>query len=385
MTTQYSSKIDFKDTIIGIENYPPGIPTEQPLSLNISSGTTGKSISMVVYKLFEARDSSEHYKVFKYDSIKSFVRLVTKSAQSLRSTLIQLSFRKARRVLCLDENDLAHPQIINLLKQFEPEYFVGTSTRVEKMLRELDSNNQLDSIKSVKYFRLSSEIIIDRQLKLIDTLCPKDEILSDYGLAETDNVAFTCSFLNKKYSDRALRVYHPFKDICSIEIIEKDELGYGEIIATTQTTGVKNYKTGDMGKLVKETCACGSSLTLFVEGRKDFDVVHCAGATLLANSIDQVFLKFEKEVADYQVDVREKVTSKNIQGEILFRIVPKDPSHPPDTAFLVKKISSLLQVTKSRTLAQLIESNIFTQPYIEYVEAIPGEKEKKIRLRKIDN
>lgn len=382
MGKKYFTKADYQDRIIGIERYKPGAENTPELSINISSGTSESGISMVLYKIFEMQDTSEHYRVFRYDEIKSFVRLVTKSAQSLRSSLIQLSFKKSRRVLCIDEEDAKHPQLSNILRQFAPEYLMGTSTRVEKTLLSLEKDGAIDSINSVKYFRLSSEATIKRQLELIERLCPRRKVVSDYGSAEAENVAFTCPLLNGRYPQEAFKVFHPFKEICSIEIIEKDDLGYGEITVSTKVSGITNYKTGDVGKLIEETCACGATKTLFVAGRKDFDIVYCAGATFLTETIDGVLKKLVGEVADYQVEVRERVSAGALQGEVLFRIVPQNYKNQPEKKLLIKKIADTLQVTKSRTLGELIEAKIFSAPRIEYVKNIPGGG-KKIRLRKV--
>ncbi len=382
MGKKYFTKADYQDRIIGIERYQPGAENTPELSINISSGTSENGISMVLYKIFEMQDTSEHYQVFRYDEIKSFVRLVTKSAQSLRSSLIQLSFKKSRRVLCVDEEDAKHPRLSNILKQFAPEYLMGTSTRVEKTLLSLEKNDAIDSIDAVRYFRLSSEATINRQLELIERLYPKREVVSDYGSAEAENVAFTCPLLNSRYPQEAFKVFHPFKEICLVEIIEKDDLGYGEIAVSTEVSGITNYKTGDVGKLIEEVCACGATQTLFVAGRKNFDIVYCAGATFLTEAIDGVFKNLSEEIADYQVEVRERVSAGNLQGEVLFRIVPQNHINQPEKRLLIKKIADTLQVTKSRTLGQLVEAKIFSTPQVEYVKNIP-DSGKKIRLRKV--
>jgi phenylacetate-coenzyme A ligase PaaK-like adenylate-forming protein len=380
--TKHLTKRDFEGKILGIEWYTPGEEGTQDLSISISSGTTGKGISMALFRLFERSPLSEQFRMFRHDNVRAFLRLITKNSQAIRTSHIQLGLPKPRRVLCLDEHDLSFPQLSRLLQEFEPDYLFGTTTRIEKLLRSLEGEGKTESLHTLAFIRPTSESVLKRHVDLTARLYPRATVISDYGLAETENVAVGCPELNKKYPLQAFKVFHPFSSVCTVEILDPNAEGYGEIVVSTTVTGVENYRTGDVGRMVEEKCTCGASGTLFVVGRKDFDIAYCAGATFLLDEIDRVFTGFADEVEDYQLIVKEIADRVSLRGDVLFRIVLKRGARQSNPQDFLSRIARSLAVTKTRTLADLVSEGIFEQPRIEYVETLSEGGAKRIRLVK---
>ena len=208
------------------------------------------------------------------------------------------------------------------------------------------------------------------------------EIEMGYGISEAPGgVGGHCRYLIEKYPKSLGRAYHP---LLPVSIVELDEADVGEIAIRTQELGW--YLTGDAGRLVSEPCVCGASQTLFVEGRINYDIVHCVGATVRTDLLEKAFSPLRNFVEEYSVEVREASHEERTVGAIAIAIVPTAllRSRADAEAFIAGEVAKTLQVTKTRTLDDLVRDGIFLPPAVSLVEALSRGNGKKVRLRKVD-
>ena len=172
-----------------------------------------------------------------------------------------------------------------------------------------------------------------------------------------------------------------------IEVVDADEEGYGEIVGTLMAPvelALLRYRTGDIGKALREKCECGADFTIFLVGRKDFDYVKCAGVMVVRQELERVLGEFENVVGEWRAEAREFVRGRRLLGELTLKIKIKDVSLGKTEAVssLAEAISRELFLTPTETLAELVAKGKFLPLRLESVEEF-GKENKQILLRKI--
>ena len=124
--------------------------------------------------------------------------------------------------------------------------------------------------------------------------CP---VYSTYGLTEAcGGVGGECIRKNGYHLDEFLNM---------VEIDEPDDDGYGEIILTTlsrRCMPLIRYRTGDVGKLIRDRCGCGlpSHRLERVPGRVD-EKIKIGTAYFLPNVFDKAIHRLDEVRRDYQL------------------------------------------------------------------------------------
>lgn len=370
---KYLMKEDLATSIWGLEQYHPGKRSTKELGIKITSGTTGKPVLIVLKNVHLKRKKpiyTGHHT--------SYVRLTPKYAPYVnQANNLLRNTSKMRQILFLDKKDITDRHLESLLHEFAPTEIHSTPSYLVHLL-------QVSVLKTIEYIWLGGELVCADAIRFIKKKIPRATIHINYGLGEADVFTESCTLLSRMYKDMPHSVFHLLVKYHKIEVLDPDKDGFGELILSTPE--FSNYKTGDIGKLVAEQCVCGSKNTLIVLGRIDFDIVHCAGATILLSQLERVFEPLGMFVEDYYVEVQELITDTETVGKISLWIVP--------TARLLRKqhkerfisdvVTANLQMTQTKTLSQLILEGKFQPMKIVINPSLPQQtSSKKIKLRKI--
>ena len=275
-------------------------------------------------------------------------------------------------VLTLDERDLEEGNLSLIMREFEPQSMRGSPSQVLRFGETLAETNS-SVLKSISLIQLIAELCTSTQKKHLGSLFPKAILQSGYMLSEVVYPTIQC--LATKGEER----YHLLEDSETVlSIAEPDEEGVGEIIATTSE--LKNYRTGDLGKLDTKPCPCGKQPTLLLLGRKDFDIVPVLGALFLREELERVLEPIAGTLVEYQLRVGEILRNGKLAGKAVFDFVPRSAALTEDE--IGKYITESLFVTKTRTLSQLIEADIFVPLSARKVAAIASSGKKRIVLKR---
>lgn len=380
MADRYLTKDDVQKKIYGLEQYQPGSRETKHLHIKTTSGTTGGGITLIVIRKTRFPEKDMY--------LTNHLRVLAHTAATNTSALGQVSFAfyqsGVRRVMTIDKKDIQRPQITSLLDQFEPTEISITPSSLFHILWRNSIHQGATWPSALRRLYLSGEPTHASHYEMLTKTKPSVSVLSDYGLAETDTVSYSCPHLTKKYYDDPFVTFHPIEKF-GWRIGEPNEDDVGEIIIM-QTNELKSgYRTGDLGKLVREKCPCGAQKTLYVYGRKDYDIVYCAGATFVAMLISRIFNDFVHSIADYRIEVREKTDGSSPRGSVRILIVPHRNAELEELKKIQNDIHTAmlkrLFVTKTRTLENLVQEGIFSEPTIETVKSL-NEQIKKIHLIK---
>jgi len=235
--------------------------------------------------------------------------------------------------------------------------------------------------KTIEKIHISGEPPTQAFLIKLARKFPKSKIELRYAANELGTVAISCPYLEKRYRDEAFQAYHP---VNPVSIVEANQDGVGEIAVFSPT--LAHYLTGDAGKISKEKCRCGSTETLFLYGRMNYDIINCVGATFHIAEVERVFSLLRKYVADYYLEIREIFEEGKTLGSVTVKVVPtvKLQGMQDGEVFVSECIQKHLQLTKTRRLSDLVNAGIFFPPSILFVSSLlwPG---KKIRMKKVND
>jgi phenylacetate-coenzyme A ligase PaaK-like adenylate-forming protein len=240
-----------------------------------------------------------------------------------------------------------------------------------------------DALAGIKTVRLAGELVPPSARKLLKDKIPHARIVTAYGSSELGNIGSTvfCPF----QSDSLYTYFHPDPGV-AVDILNPDSEGVGEIAVTKRVDDheLRQHKTGDMGRYIKEVCLCGNPVTFEVLGRKDFDFIKLAGGVLSQGEFDKALNALGVYIRDYRVVAKEDLTNGSIRGEISIQIIPTkqlfDEKKQPEK-FLEGEIASRLFVTPTRTLDELVRQGLFLPLCVEFVDSFP-QQHKEIKIRK---
>ncbi len=373
----YISKKDLSERVHGEEVYRPGHATAQSLWLGVTSGSTKMGPTMVVRTISK---NPEHTWPYSHPDTQAFVRLSSKRTSQLKSIQTLLTRTRISRALCVEEADLEHPAIPALIASFSPDTLHTSPVQLLATLSKTEGVGR-KMFKSVRRIVLAGEQTSARMAEDLQERLPQAHLLPEYSLIETDLITKPCKRLNGKYPEYVYRAFHPLPNI-AFQIEKPDKNGVGEIVVSTPE--MRNYRTGDLGRLIEEPCLCGAPETLLVEGRVDFDIVHCAGATFHAASFEKLLGQLKGKIGDYYVELREADAKEGFLGKVKLFAVPLSPFGTAADKVIVSFFINTLQVTPTRTLRELIDSSIFAETEVLFLTSLPKQAgTKKRRLRKI--
>lgn len=232
-----------------------------------------------------------------------------------------------RRLLILSTYDMARKNIhqyAEALQKHNPEFLHGFPSAIEMMVKYLREQIVPPPIKPRAIFT-QSEIVYPWQRILIEQYfgC---KIYDWYGMEERAIAASECEF----HTD-----YHIFSEFCIVEVLRegKNVIGEeGELISTpldNYAMPLLRYKTGDLGMLVNEKCACGRTLPLMrLSGGRDRNFVVTKSESLISVTIVDI-PNATKNIEQFQF-VQDEV------GTVTLKILRKD-SFSEEDLDLIKK------------------------------------------------
>ncbi|HUY62472.1 MAG TPA: AMP-binding protein [Candidatus Paceibacterota bacterium] len=296
-----------------------------------------------------------------FASLHSTVRISHNHRRTLRFFYCALMTGAANRIIVLDKRDLIPKNLSRIMNDYEPVVVNGVPSQVlawAQAVRDFGGETLCQRIRSV---HLSGEQLVASHQKLMRALLPNATLRNYYSLSESAFPTANCPATDENR-------YHVFKDSpTTLSIADPDENGIGEIIVTTHE--FENYRTGDLGKLDVVPCPCGEHPTLVLYGRKNFDIFKVLGALFIKSEIERALEPFADRLADYQLRVGEAERGEKLVGTATLDFVPKDGATVLETE-LAAHLARTLFVTKTRTLAQVIEAGIFEPMRAQRVVAI---------------
>ena len=377
MTKQYRTKKDLAEGIPGIEDYKPHDRTALPLFFRMTSGTTRGAFTLLALHFPNAPQLRFYLRMF----TQSLLLTHPKRCTAMQWAHLFFHTHAQSRILILDAVDLKDPDLPRLLTEFSPRHIYGFPALVLKLLTVLTAHTS-----SFAHY-ITSILLIGERLTTtlrhrLERGFPQSTIECAYASAEARVIGVPCQALMKTHPARAEAVFHP-APLADVHILERDSSGVGEIAVHTPEFGY--YRTGDAGTLVEEMCACGAKSTLTVLGRLSNDIIHCLGATFHILEVERVFSQLRTYVEDFYLEIAEQSNEKSTQGVVHMVLIPTETlrrERLPER-FVSNYISTNLQVTKTRTLGDLIDTKLFLPLRITFVTHIdhPG---KRVPMRKID-
>lgn len=242
----------------------------------------------------------------------------------------------------------------------------------------------------IKKIIFGGDFISNAHLKAIKTFFPRIDnkmIVSDYIMTECGRMGSFCPYLKNRFGGYS--AYHPAVRNGMIEIIEPDEFGFGEIVVSKiepRESAIIRYRTGDIGKAVKEVCECGNEWSFIFIGRLNFDYIKCAGTLITRVELERVCNELSDYIEEWRSEARERLISGELLGELKIKIKPTRillDLGQDGIKEISKKIADNLFITPKKTLSELTSEGKFLPLEIEVVYRFPY-TQKKILLRKVD-
>lgn len=376
----YTTKADVCKDFFDIENYEPGSISTQEMGILLSSGTSGNGISMLICKQSPYKEIHDHF----YNALHGVLRVSHKANTTME--LINSLFRcsSMQRCMALQPRDFENELMLtDILHQFEPEQIMLYPSVLEKMVH-LSQSSHSTLFSSTTALYLPGEPISTVVEQIASSIFPNAVIHSEYSLSELINFAYDCAYLKEKYSDKKYSVYHVAAD-CNGFVDEPDQNGVGEfILSNPPPTRVQNFRTGDLVKIIAESCPCGSKKTLFYIGRKYNDIIKCGkGILFVRKEIERVFDTLRQYVVDYTLELHTKKSDptylKIVYAIVLTEKVTKD-DHSRE--FLQQKIERSCFVTQTKTISDMKERGVITESEVQIFDTLG--RNKKVPLKKIE-
>ncbi|OGI30346.1 MAG: hypothetical protein A3G09_02640 [Candidatus Moranbacteria bacterium RIFCSPLOWO2_12_FULL_48_12] len=375
--TLYTERKDLQTKMFGIECYAPGEKTVENLFVRMTSGTTGGSPATALLRFILNKAALAFYEYAK----PLLVINARNSTGLLWAQIILNQYAKPTRILFLNKKDIEHPLISSVIADFQPRVIHSVVHILNFFIDKLHGKKVSAFSKKITKIHISGEPPTQAFLKKLARIFPKGKIELRYAANELGTIAIDCPYLAKRYRGEAFQAYHP---VNPVSIVASNQNGVGEIAVFSPT--LDHYLTGDAGKIIKEKCRCGSTETLLLYGRMNYDIINCVGATFHIAEVERVFSLLRKYVADYYLEIREIFEEGKTLGSMTVKAVPtvKLQGMQDGEAFVSECIQKHLQLTKTRRLNDLIDAGIFLSPSILFVPSLlwPG---KKIRMRKVND
>ena len=270
-------------------------------------------------------------------------------------------------------------RMIEAIKDFKPDASVTFPASFGYLISSFPKLAK--AFSSISYVWLSGDFFSLKQRNYTRLMLKKARLDIDYITTEVDTIGICCKFLQAKYG---MNAYHPFKDRL-VELINVDELGFGEVVVTKISPlelSYIRYRTGDIARAVYTSCNCGQSWVIFLEGRGGMDYIKSLGVLVTRAEIERVLKRFDKIVEEWRGEVREVEFRKTLLGELTLIIKLKRKLSNADLKMLQQTVSKGLLLTPKKTLTMLVKEHKFMPLTIKIVDQFP-QSAKKVLLKKI--
>lgn len=240
--------------------------------------------------------------------------------------------------------------------------------------------------KSLKFFRLSGEIVTPAKRKILKDLFPGVEIFFHYGAAETSGRAYQCRRLANKEGSV---FYHPLMTDYHFEIIDQDtgqpaRFGEkGELVLTdfwNRATPLIRYKTGDLASFYENDCPCGAPGPLLqVWGRINKESVRAGGLEIRKDMLEKPLLNLSDCVKeDFEAHIYERFVNGKPRIKIILNLSLRETAK--ESSWLKKTITDEFlknwRLSPRLNLKAAIEAGLFDPLEINFTSFSRSAKTK---------
>lgn len=351
-------------------DHPPTPEDAMNYGVRLSSGSTGSGILVGIHKtsahMYRSAITKEWY--VGSDRILCCFGPVT---MRVFTVLDGQKFTDDTLYLTLDVRDLV-PGTEKVLADFAPGKVLGVPSYIAHIAPRMDPQTR-QQVRSINVF---GEFLTATTVSMLADFFPNATVRSLFAVSEIGAVStVSCDY-------QPLNFYHPRPGI-DVAVYEPDETGVGELLVSTllnQMIPIERYKTGDSVRLHSGVCQCGQTTTFEVLGRRGYDYLKVAGVTLRQEECERVAHKLNA-FDDYRVEASGVREDGQLKGKIVLHIFRRDGV---GTEGLARQIgadfSRELRLTPTRTLADLIEQNVFVPVTVIFKDKPFPDANKNIKL-----
>ncbi len=332
-------------------------------AIRVTSGTT-QTVPLVFVSHFEPPAFS------RYASVNSPVVCFGSMCSRLTNALFAVHAQGTgiSHALFLDNKDIGLG-LRDIFAEQKPDSFFGFTSFVARAAEWIDAHLAVQ----VKFLFLAGERLTPELEVFFKEKFPNAAISMTYIANELGQITKPiCAHQPRNH-------YHPAEGVV-IEIDTPDHTGAGDIMVTKKIyrgMQVTRYKTGDIGRIREEACACGASQTLEVVGRRGNDYIKLAGALLFREEFDRV-AKNLSLFDDYRVDAR----TDEMRGSLRMKVYRKDGVGTLALAQeIADRFSREVYLTPTQTLSELVEKDLFLPLSLEFVERPFPIQNKEVKIR----
>lgn len=262
------------------------------------------------------------------------------------------------------------------MRDLNPDSILGFPSYTAAFAEAVPAKTMLHSIK---YLLLTGELLTPSKEVYMRKHFPNAHIAMIYSTSETGYLSYpTCPHL-------PLNSYHPLPKV-TVEALNLDENGIGDIVVSKSINPhlhIERYAPGDTGTVEVSACPCGNSTTFTIKGRRNYDVVKVAGATIIQELCIQAMAPYERQLEKYCFVAKEELGAHGPRGMLEVHAVEKPGTTAEERQLLerdmLKTVPEVLFVTPNQTLAQLVAQDIFSPLRIIWKQELPR-RAKDIRL-----
>jgi len=152
----------------------------------------------------------------------------------------------------LDAKALEHA--VEIIKHTKAKFIYGYSSSFHLLAQYIHKKNIKINNSTLKALFTTSDMLYPKQRTLIEQTF-NVKVFDSYGCPEGGIISFECEYHNG---------YHINQESAYVEIVNKNETGFGKIISTplfNYAFPMIRYDTGDVGSITEEKCSCGRGLS----------------------------------------------------------------------------------------------------------------------------
>ncbi len=275
------------------------------------------------------------------------------------------------RVLPIDGRDLKH-YLAALLADFGPQAFWGHPSYIARVAAFMD-----DGLRAkITQIRFGGELFTRVLREFFTSRFANAWVQGHYMSNECGVIVKpSCNATPPNW-------YHP-KDDVTVEIVDTDESGAGELIMSkplTDRISVKRYRTGDIARM-HGPCACGEQITFELTGRKGHDYIKLSGALLRREEFDRVACMRPDLLDDYRVIATTVIDDEGLKGKLILEVYCADANRSAARAQAIEAhFLKNLFLTPSQTLGEIITKRLFVPLEVSFTSEPFPLKYKTVKL-----
>ncbi len=351
-------------------DHPPAPEDVMRHGVRLSSGSTGGGILVGIHKTSAQIYRSEVTRRW-YVGADRVLCCFGPVTMRVFTVVDGIKFTENTFYLNIDVGDLV-PGVETLIADLDPQKILGVPSYIVHVAAHMTVSSR-ERVSSINVF---GEFLTRTTMSMLSELFPNATVRSLFAVSEIGAIStVSCDH-------QPLNFYHPRPGI-DVSVYECDETGAGELLVSTmlnQEIPVERYKTGDSVRMHDGVCSCGASVTFEVLGRRGYDYVKIAGVTLRQEECERAARSL-RSFDDYRVEVSGVRAGNSIKGKIVLHVFRKDGV---GTEGLAREIGTnfarALQLTPTRSLADLTERGIFEPITVVFKDAPFPQSNKNIKL-----